>query len=71
MKIVILKGSPRVNGNSNLLVEQFVKGAEENGHKIIEFDCSKHKVGGCMAWETLIIMYQNLHSGCMTGCCII
>ena len=41
MKIVVLKGSPRVNGNSNLLVELFVRGAEKAGHEIIEFDFSK------------------------------
>ena len=52
MKIVVLKGSPRTNGNSNLLVEQFVKGTEEAGHEIIEFNCSKHKVGGCMACDS-------------------
>ena len=29
MKIVVLTGSPRKNGNSAYLVEQFIKGAEE------------------------------------------
>ncbi len=49
MKIVILKGSPRQNGNSNWLAGQFAKGAVEAGHEIVEFDCAKHKVGGCLA----------------------
>ncbi len=49
MKIVILKGSPRKSGNSNYLADQFAKGAVEAGHEIVEFDCTKHRVGGCMA----------------------
>lgn len=49
MKIVILKGSPRKNGNSNWLVEQFTQGATEAGHEVFAFDCTKHKVGGCLA----------------------
>ena len=52
MKIVVLKGSPRTNGNSNMLAEAFIKGAKESGHEIVEFDCAKHKIGGCMACES-------------------
>lgn len=32
MKIVILMGSPNRKGSTNILVENFVKGAEEAGH---------------------------------------
>lgn len=49
MKIVILTGSPRRNGNSAYLAEQFIKGAQEAGHKIFRFDCAFQKVEGCMA----------------------
>ena len=49
MKIVVLKGSPRRSGNSNWLADQFIKGAAEAGHEVSEFDCTKHKVGGCLA----------------------
>lgn len=31
-KILILEGSPRVHGNSNILSEQFAKGAKEGGY---------------------------------------
>ena len=34
MKIVVLTGSPRRNGNSAYLAEQFIKGAEEKGHEV-------------------------------------
>ena len=34
MKIVVLTGSPRLNGNTNYMASQFMKGAEEAGHKV-------------------------------------
>lgn len=49
MKIVVLTGSPRMDGNTNYLAEQFIKGAEENGHSVFRFDCARHKISGCMA----------------------
>ena len=49
MKIVVLKGSPRKSGNSNWLADQFIQGATEAGHEVTVFDCTKHKVGGCLA----------------------
>ena len=32
-RVVILSGSPRKNGNSEILCQQFAKGAEEAGHQ--------------------------------------
>lgn len=49
MKIVVLTGSPRKNGNSAYLAEQFIKGAKESGHEVFHFDCAQHKVEGCTA----------------------
>ena len=49
MKIVVLTGSPRRNGNTNPLVEQFIKGAEEAGHEVYRFDCAQRKVSPCIA----------------------
>lgn len=49
MKIVVLTGSPRKNGNSAYLAEQFIKGAQEEGHEVFRFDCAFQKVEGCMA----------------------
>ena len=51
MKIVVLKGSPRHNGNSNSLADEFIRGAKENGHDIFEFNCTRHKVGGCLGCD--------------------
>ena len=40
MKILVLTGSPRKNGNSNILAENFIKGAAEQGHEIVRFDAA-------------------------------
>ena len=34
MKILVLTGSPRKNGNSATLADNFIKGAKEAGHHI-------------------------------------
>lgn len=49
MKIVVLTGSPRRNGNTNYLADRFIAGAQEKGHEVFRFDCAAHKVNGCMA----------------------
>ena len=49
MKIVVLTSSPRRNGNSAYLAEQFIKGAQEKGHEIYRFDCAFKQVEPCRA----------------------
>ena len=49
MKILIITGSPRKNGNSNFLVDNFIKGAQEKGHQIFRFDSAFKKVHTCIA----------------------
>lgn len=49
MKIVVLTGSPRRNGNTNHLAGQFIEGAEEAGHEVYRFDCAQRKVSSCIA----------------------
>ena len=49
MKIVVLTGSPRMNGNSNYMAERFIAGAEEAGHSVYRFDCARHKIAPCLA----------------------
>ena len=48
-KIVVLTSSPRKNGNSAYLAEQFIKGAEEKGHEVFRFDCAFKQVEPCRA----------------------
>ena len=49
MKILVITGSPRKNGNSNTLVDNFIKGAEEAGHKVVRFDSAFKNVHPCIA----------------------
>ena len=50
-KIVVLVGSPRKEGNSELLAKAFVKGAESAGNQIDVFLLSEHKINPCIACE--------------------
>ena len=49
MKILVLTGSPRKNGNSNTLADYFIKGAQEAGHEIVRFDAAFKNVHPCIA----------------------
>jgi len=33
MKVLVISGSPRIGGNSDVLCDQFIKGAKEAGHE--------------------------------------
>lgn len=48
-KILILCGSPRKNGNSDILCDQFAKGAKEAGHSIEKVYLKDLKIGACAA----------------------
>lgn len=49
MKILVLTGSPRKNGNSNTLADNFIKGATEKGHEVVRFDAAEREVHPCIA----------------------
>lgn len=49
MKILVLTGSPRKNGNSNTLADSFIKGATEAGHEVARFDAAFKNVHPCIA----------------------
>lgn len=48
MKIVIVKGSPHPKGSSNMLAEQFAKGAKEAGHTVVEMDAAHMDIHPCL-----------------------
>lgn len=52
MKIVVITGSPRKNGNSFAMTEAFIKEAEKRGNAVQRFDAAFMKIGGCHACET-------------------
>ena len=49
MKILVLTGSPRKNGNSATLADHFINGAKEAGHSVERFDAAFKKVHPCIA----------------------
>lgn len=52
MKIVVITGSPRKNGNSFAMTDAFIKKAEAQGHTVQRFDAAFLKIGGCHACMT-------------------
>lgn len=51
MKIVVLNGSPRKNGNTARLVKAFAQGAAEAGHSVRTEDIARKKISGCKACD--------------------
>ena len=47
-KILILEGSPRLNGNSCLLSDEFARGAEEAGCSVEKIAVARKRVAGCL-----------------------
>lgn len=48
-KVLILSGSPRKNGNSDILCDQFAKGACESGHTVEKIRVAEKNIGYCKA----------------------
>ena len=46
--ILILMGSPRKNGNTSILCDEFKRGAEEAGHNVEKINVAGMKINGCL-----------------------
>ena len=46
-KILVLNGSPRLNGNTAALIEEFTRGAEAGGNTVVRFDLDRMSIHGC------------------------
>lgn len=51
MKIVVLNGSPRPNGNTQAMVAAFAEGAREQGHDVSIVSVGRKKISGCIGCE--------------------
>ena len=51
MNVLILQASPRANGNTAWMAEEFKKAAEAAGHQVTLVNVSKKKIAGCLACE--------------------
>jgi len=49
MKITVISSSPRKEGTTALLVQEFIRGAEEAGHDVYRFDAAFEKIAPCSA----------------------
>ena len=47
-KVLILEGSPRRNGNSSILSEEFARGAAETGCSVEKVRIAGKKIAGCL-----------------------
>ena len=57
-KIVVVIGSPRHNGNTEIMADAFVQGAMESGNQVTVYKLSEMKVNGCHGCD-----YCSMHQG--------
>lgn len=50
-KVLVISSSPRKGGNSDILCDQLMKGAEEAGHRTDKTYIKDHKINYCIACE--------------------
>lgn len=48
-KILILSGSPRKGGNSDILCDEFMRGAEKSGHNVKKIRITEKEIHPCIA----------------------
>ena len=48
-KVLILSGSPRKNGNSDILCDEFARGAKESGHEVEKIRVAEKNIHPCIA----------------------
>lgn len=48
-KVLVLSGSPRNNGNSDILCNEFMRGAVESGNEVEKIRVAEKKIGYCTA----------------------
>lgn len=48
MNILVIESSPHKNGSSNLLADNFIRGAEEKCHQVTVFDAARADLHPCL-----------------------
>ena len=49
MKVLAISASPRRGGNSDVLCDEFLKGAQESGHEVQKIRLAEQKIAPCLA----------------------
>lgn len=57
-KVLILSGSPRKNGNSDILCDEFMRGAVESGNEVEKIRVSEKRIAPCLG-----CYYCKSHNG--------
>ena len=57
-KVLILSGSPRKGGNSDILCDEFLRGAREAGHQVEKVRVAEKKIAPCLG-----CYYCSAHDG--------
>ena len=57
-RVLILSGSPRKGGNSDILCDEFMRGAQESGNEVEKIRITEKKIAPCSA-----CYYCHNHSG--------
>lgn len=60
-KVLVLSATPRKGGNSDVLCDEFVKGADESGHETEKIFLKDKKINYCVGCG---LCNQNGYSGC-------
>lgn len=50
--VLVITGSPRENGNSDLMAEALIQSARESGHSVRKFEAAHKMINGCTACDT-------------------
>lgn len=50
--ILVVTGSPRKGGNSDMMAEAFINGAKTAGHMAVKYEAAFSKISGCRACDT-------------------
>ena len=51
MNILVLNGSPRKNGNTEIMADAFIEGARKKGHMGEKMNLGNRKIAPCLACE--------------------
>lgn len=54
MNILVLNGSPRKNGNTEIMADEFIRGAAEAGHTVTKLNVGSMDIHPCIACEVCL-----------------
>ena len=66
-KVLIISASPRKGGNSDLLCDQFLLGAQESGHDVEKIRLQEHKINYCLGCGVCNNTHQCVQKDDMAG----